>query len=475
MTFAATGSSDTAIALGLAALAAAAVWVAIVAFFAAATRAKTPEAVPAGLEVGGDESPAVVNFITSGWKMRGEAVSATLVDLAARHAIRFDASTPGHLAVALDKPDVSLTSYEREVLDVVRQLATNGSVPCDALTLGTESQAASFHKSFNKAVISDARDRGLTRPRWSAAVNLIVGAFAVIPALLAAGALVALPDAHHTSSSHSNDNPIGAFIGLALFTWGALMAGFRWLRAERDTPKGMAAAGRWLGLRENLEADGTFPELEPTAVAVWDRYLAYGVALGVAANTERTIPLGAESDTEAWSPVGGKWRIVRVRYPHRFPPGWGRPPWKVLFAGLFAALGASAIAYFVFPAVYGVQDDFVNTATSTATAQDNQIALGISAGLAIVGVVLAVVAARGLCMIGLALLDIGRGRIVDGRVLRVRGRKQGTYVAVDDGSDDHVRAWVSAIGTRQGADVRVTVCPHVGFIRKIETLPPRAS
>ncbi len=451
---AATGSSDTAIALGLAALGAAAVWAGLVACFAVATRAKTPEAIPAGLEPGGDESPALVNFITSGWKVRGEAVSSTLVDLAARHAIRFEQTSPDHFTVTLDKPDVPMTRYERQVLDVVRRLATNGSVPCDALTLGTESQAASFHKSFKADVIADARQRGLSRPRWSAAMNLVVGAVAVAPALLAAGALVALPDSHHTTSSSSNDNPIGAFAGIALFTWAALMAGFRWLRAERDTPAGMAAAGRWLGLRENLEADGTFPDLEPTAVAVWDRYLAYGVALGVAANTERTIPLGAESDTEAWSPVGGRWRIVRVRYPRRFPPGWGRPPWKVLFAGLFAAGGAAAIAYFVLPAVFDVQDDFVTTATSTATAQDRQIVFGITAGLTIAGVALALVAMRGLCMIVLALLDIGRGRAVDGRVLRVRSRDKRTYVAVDDGADDHVRAWVSAVGGNQGADVR---------------------
>src|SRR5689334_10746358 len=110
--FAATGSTDTAIALGLAALAAAAVWAGVVAVFAAATRAKTPEAIPAGLEPGGDEPPALVNFITNGWKVRGEAVSATLVDLAARHAIRFEETSPDHFTVTLDKPDVPMTSYE---------------------------------------------------------------------------------------------------------------------------------------------------------------------------------------------------------------------------------------------------------------------------------------------------------------------------------------------------------------------------
>src|SRR5205823_3532007 len=186
---------------------------------------------------------------------------------------------------------------------------------------GTDAQAQSFHKSFRKAVAADARERGLSRSRWSKAMTALVGAVAVAPALLAAGALVALPDAYKSSSS-SSDNPVGAFIGIALFSWIGLMALFRSLRAERDTPEGLRIAGRWLGLRENLEADGTFPSLPPTAVAIWDRYLAYAVAMGVAVTTERSIPLGAESDTEAWSSVGGRWRVVRVRYPQRVPPGW---------------------------------------------------------------------------------------------------------------------------------------------------------
>src|SRR5205823_2977381 len=89
--------SDLAITLGAAAAAAAGAWVALVAVLAVATRAKQPTAVPAGLEVGGDEPPAVVNLIANGWKVRGEALSSTLVDLAARHVLRFEEPTPGQL------------------------------------------------------------------------------------------------------------------------------------------------------------------------------------------------------------------------------------------------------------------------------------------------------------------------------------------------------------------------------------------
>ncbi len=296
-------------------------------------------------------------------------------------------------------------------------------------------------------------------------MTALVGVVAVLPALLAAGALVALPDSHSSSSSSSDDNPVALFIGVAIFAWAALMALFRKLRAERDTSAGLACAGRWLGLRENLLADGTFPSLPPTAVAIWDRYLAYAVALGVAATTERSIPLGAESDTEAWSSVGGRWRIVRVRYPQRVPPGWGRPPWKNVFAGLFSAGIAGAIGWFALPAVYDAQSDLLKD----ATAQDHRIALGVSVGLAAIVFVLAIVILRGLWMIVLGLSDLGRARTIEGRVLRVRTRNERTYVAVDDGSADHVAAWVTTAGAHQGSDVRIRVATRVGYVRTIET------
>jgi hypothetical protein len=462
--------SQAAAALGISAAGALGVWFLVVAFLAVATRTKDPEPQPAGLEFGGDEPPAIVNMLASGWKVRGEAMSSTLVDLAARHIIDFERETDGRLLVRLGKDPTGLTRYERQVLDLVREQASNGVVPVDALTPGTEEQVTAFHKSFAKAVTADARRRGLSRSRWSRAMTAIVGVAAVAPALLAAGALVALPDAHGSSSS-SDDNPVAAFIGIALFGWVALMALFHALRADRDTPEGLSTAGRWLGLRENLEADGTFPSLPPTAVAIWDRYLAYAVALGVAATTERSIPLGAESDTEAWSSLGGRWRVVRIRYPRRVPPGWGRAPWKNILAGLFSAAIAGTIGWFLLPAMYDAQSDLLKN----ATAQDHRIALGVSIGLAVIAFAIAVAMLRGVWMFVLGASDLGRGRTIEGRVLRVRNRNQRTYVAVDDGTDDHVAAWVTTAAARQGVDVRITVATHVGYVRHIDVVGAQAT
>ena len=195
------------------------------------------------------------------------------------------------------------------------------------------------------------------------------------------------------------------------------MALFHKLRAERDTAKGLEVAGRWLGLRENLLADGTFPSLPPTAVAIWDRYLSYAVALGVAATTERSIPLGAESDTEAWS--SGRRSLAdraACSYPQRIPPGWGRPPWKIVFAGLLSVGGSAAIAWFLLPVDLSGTSRLLKDATHRTIAspwRSDSASLPSASSSRWSS-------CAALWMLGLGVADVGRGSSIEGRVLRVR-------------------------------------------------------
>jgi hypothetical protein len=200
---------------------------------------------------------------------------------------------------------------------------------------------------------------------------------------------------------------------------------------------------------------------------VWDRYLAYGVALGVAVSTERAIPLGAESDTEAWSNEGGTWRVVRIRYPRFAPPGWGQPPWQLLLKGVVAAAIAGAVAVIAIPALLDAQSDIVEAADDSG----DYAALGVSLVVGLLAVGAALVVARGLWMAVLGVLDVGRSSTVDGRVLRVRTKNEKTYIAVDDGTADHIRAWVGAHAAYQGAEVRATVAAHCGYVRSVEIVP----
>jgi hypothetical protein len=465
---------DLAVPLVVAASASLAAWIALVAFAAFATRARDPEAQPAALELGGDEPPAVVNLLTNGWKVRGEAVPATLVDLAARKVVSFEQTEPDRFQVRVtnDGAAAALADYERQVLDAVTELASNGVVPCEALTTGTEQQSRRWYARFNGRVTRDARQRGLSRPRWGRAVTVSVTLLAALTAALVGGAAIAVIAAN----SKDGDTPIGALLGIGFATFSVLMGIFGALRADRDTDAGLAAAGRWLGLRDNLAADGTFPELPPTAVAVWDRYLAFAVALDLAASTTHTLHLGAESDHEAWSAVTGTWRLVRVRYPKRIPPGWGRAPWQTLAAGI---LQLACLAGLVRLLIYASAEAW---AQAPELQDDNQsvvlVATLVLSALACVAVVLAL---RALVMVVLGVTDVRRARTIEGRVLRVRATKgpnKTTIIrwAVDDGTSDEIRAWAGgAMVPRQGAQVRAVVSPRLGYVRSIEVLDGHAT
>src|SRR5205823_2765413 len=76
-----------------------------------------------------------------------------------------------------------------------------------------------------------------------------------------------------------------------------------------------------------------FAELPPAAVEVWDRYLAYGAALGVTSVTG-VIDLGLQHGGYAWSGYGG--RLRRVRVPGRRLAAIGGP---VSLAQIVVGLG----------------------------------------------------------------------------------------------------------------------------------------
>jgi hypothetical protein len=97
------------------------------------------------------------------------------------------------------------------------------------------------------------------------------------------------------------------------------------------------AAARWLGVRDYLGRNEVFRTLPPASVAIWDRYLGYGAALGVATAALHALPMGAEDDHRAWSANGGRWRVVKVRYP-RLGFTWGRKPPLAFLVGLAQAV-----------------------------------------------------------------------------------------------------------------------------------------
>ncbi len=481
--------------LWLAAGGLAVVWVAVLGLLSAALDPRRVRPGPATLEVQGSEPPAVVNLITTDWDLGHEAIPATLIDLAARRYVAIDLVGERTFvqvrATRTDRAGDRLTRYEEMVLGHVRRLAGqtgDGRVPAEALTTGPDDTAKRWWRDFRSAVVHDARDRGLSRPRWSPGVKAALIAAAAPVALAVALAASTLPD----DPDDPDDNPVGAAIWSGVLSFAARWGVGGSRSGERDTPQGREAAARWLGLHDLLEEDPLFAEQPPAAVAVWDHLLAHGTALGVAHGVVQALPLGAESEREAWSSVGGHWRVVRVRYPQRVPPGYGRHPAVVTLLGLLQlAVGVPLLVQA--GAMAAAARDALDTGTvggvdiqqDLGTELPAGVETGIAVVLAVVTIAAAAVAVRGGAMVLVGLADLVSGRTeVEGRVLRRRERvtrssDSGTkryvvHLAVDDGSEDRIRAWRfrALVPGHPGQTVRGRVSGRLRHVRDLEVVSP---
>ena len=452
-------------------------WLATLAVLAAKSEPRDVAPGPATLDPGGPEPPAIVNLVTNDWELGRESVPATLLDLAARRFVSVDwIGERTLLRVREHGPQASpLADYERLVLDHVRDLSQqtdDGFVPADALTTGPEAMAKGWWRRFERAVIGDARARGLSRSRWSANARTILTSVAIVVGVTIAIASTTLPN-----DKDDDDDPLGRALAFGGVSAVVLVAVATKLDGERDTADGRVVASRWLGLRTMLANDPTFATQPPAAVNIWDRIMSYGAAMGVARSAVAALPFGSESERQAWSPVGNRWRIVRIRYPRRIPPGYGRHPALVALVGLVAtavgisiAPGAIAAADAILRSIEDLADDRTVPAGARA---------GIGVALAIIVTMGALLAAYGLGLLVAGVGDLVRGRRnVEGRVLRIRERgddkKRFWHIAVDDGTADRVRAWrvKSAPHAHQGATVRARVSPwlrHVSDLAVIRT------
>jgi hypothetical protein len=334
-----------------------------------------------------------------------DAVPATVIDLAARTVVDIEQRGPGVFYVRLrEAADASLTRYERRVLDHLRASAHDGVVPAEALTTGPQAESACWMRGFVSGVVSDAQARGLSREAVGGAVFSVLTGAAIVPAALVWAAW------------EFQAGLVAFFAAVALLGW------IRKRHPQRETPAGMEAASRWLGVGAELAENPVFATHSPLQVELWDRLLAYGAALGVASGASRPLPMGVESDTEAWTAYGGRWRRVRVSYPRYWPPGWGADPILALLVGLGLVVGFGLVLYtsalaFLDAGVFGV------------------VPFGVSCVALVIGVAVVVMGAS----------DWRTAVEVTGPILRLRtfgdDDKSRHYVAVDDGESDTIRAW----------------------------------
>jgi hypothetical protein len=419
-----------------------AVWFAAFGLVLLATRAETPPAAPATEDLG-DEPPAVASFLVNHWEITEDAAESTLLDLGARHILEFrqPGNDPMQTTVHVRQTSAGgLLPYEQRVFDRVAALSVDGVIPLTALTFRDAGQAGTWAKRFTADVVADARSRGLSQRRVSKTVLSALSVGAAIAATVVATGVAYYITHAHTQKHHDDTFQTALAVGFFAFVAMAGIAGRGW--GERDTAAGRAVASNWLGVRGWLRAHESFADLPPAAVAVWDRYLSYGAAVGATRVSSAVIDLGMGNRRNVWSSFGGTWHRVRVRYP-RFWPRYGKTaPKLILKAVILGVIGFVLLRFWY----RGVGDAF-SISQVRASRSFAYVALIKSAGILI-----------GLGLLGLGvysiirtLVDLAAPTTITGEVIWSEHWRSETkndssspwlsYLAVDDGSSDTTRAW----------------------------------
>lgn len=406
----------------------------------------------------GPEEPALANLVAHRFNPTRDAVPATLVDLAARGLIEIEDRGIGRYYCRLTGKTSALTPYEAMLVAHLRDVAADGVVPAEALTTGPQDRSKAWWNEFRRRVVDHAHSSNLSANLWSRTIQVVLSAGALL-LLLLYGFATGFRDADDVADSPLLNAIVfgGLLVAVVL---GAVVKSKR----QTSTDDGLRAASRWLGVKRTLEESPSFELLPPSGVVVWERHLAYAAALGVAPRSIHALPMGAESDTEAWTASSGDWRKVRVRYP-RFRPGWGRHPLHALgVGGLGTYVGFNIIR--VATRDIGFDDRWLATAGTVAT----------TLGVLVLG--------RSLPQLALGLLDLFARRRVVGTVLRARTRwspfpyltqtndKESLrfFVAIDDGESPELTAYrvtpklYSAL--LQGGRADLVVTPNLGYVRR---------
>jgi hypothetical protein len=409
-------------------------WLAAAAFAYALRAPPRPPAGPRTLVLG-PEPPAVANFLVNGFEVTDEAAAATVLDLAARDLVDVEQRGPDVFYVRVrPAPDAALTAYERRALAAIERRSRDVAVPVEAVTTGPELASKEWRQAFRAEVVADAQARGLSREALdSRAFVALVLAFGIPGACF--WALWGIGPAL-----------------LAVAVAGALLGWLHTRHPQRETPAGLEAASRWLGVRAELATNPVFDTHSPLTVELWDRLLAYGAALGVARGASGPLPLRSQDDTVEWSNRGGRWREITISYPRLWPPGWGAEPGSALAVGLVAAGVAGSWLY-----RSGV----------------DQLDAGPWGWLTLLVAGVAVVV--GIAVVVVAASDWATAAEVTGPILRLRAYggddKPRYYVAVDDGESTSIKAFRVSAGQfeklREGDVVTVRTTERLGRVRWI--------
>jgi hypothetical protein len=443
-------------------------------------------------ELPADVPPAVLGMLVNACRVDPDAAVATLMDLAARKHIEFlePAGEPENTLVRVReaRPE-GLTAYERRVMDrVVQAAGAAGTVSLADLSNSYAEDGFRWSSEFAKEVVADAKERGLTRagPDGLAIIAIILGFLLSCLTAAALPTLVWTPPTDANGEVSTGDGILYfgiIFVLMVVLFLAAILPVVTWFDHPHRTAAGRAVTARGLGLSRWLRAHESFTELPPAAVAVWDRYLSYGAALGDTAVVSRVADLAVGSREVLWSDYGGGWRQVRVRYRRRGRSS-GYPPMTV---SVYAVLTLGAVA----GAAWWSRDWFDRQPATTRYLL--LVGLALVAGRAMYRLIRAGLdRIRPVEFTGIVLTRSGLPNLIgmdelvkDPRLQFLAGRmqpaRQPYFVVVDDGHSDVTPVWTVYPAWRGGGQcqpgdvVRLRGYRWCRYARKISVIRPAAA
>jgi uncharacterized membrane protein len=277
------------------------------------------------------DPPAVITANMSFGSVDGRAMAATLVDLAQRgylsiteehverlgpdkHLYRFTATTPKpRVGQPLPPPPAP---WETDLLEQLFQ-GQSETTSDDFSTWAKSDQqnAAAFWNGWKKSVSTDMRQRGFLETGrakvWLSAIGIIVATAVTGMVLLA----VSVNRAGHSSRW-----------GLLCLGSAAVMLGFLPTLRKR-TDVGTERNAQAKALKKYLEDFSNLQDAPVESLILWERFLVYGVALGVASHVMKglsiRLPNVANNTGFApwWIPIGGRGNMGPSM--DGFPTSWG--------------------------------------------------------------------------------------------------------------------------------------------------------
>lgn len=424
------------------------------------------------------ESPAVVNLLTNDVTVTAAGFRATLIDLAARGWLRLLPAVEADGELGRVRPAATaykgdaLLPHERLVLQhVMARFTTDHAVPARFLAVDVN---GSWWRRFRSLVERDAIEAGLVRRRWRASDLAPPIALVLIAAFI-------------WLRGRSGGDTTLAVVDSVERRWWAVAAlvavvavAYRLVRHIVDRPlthteAGMAATSRWLSVRERLTVNG-FGPMAPSALEVGDRRLGYASAMCLATGAAIEFPLAREDHHRAWSSVGQRARLVRVKYPIRL--GYGLHPVVALVGGTITTFIGLWLRRFFSDVARG---DALDSLYDRFPDQDWLIG-DVATGLTVLSVIPVVV---GLIVALAGAADTFATVERTGVVLRARRPAEvaplpravrqrlerdrySLFVAIDDGTQDTVTAWRAGERSAmpQGASAIVRATPILGYVRQ---------